>query len=288
MTVATESRLRALDGVLDDASSRATTGEGLIGRIVGAVQGAPTEADLDGLADELFAVVDALESSVPLRRAITDPSTPESGRQRLAHNLLDGKVSKTTVAIVAEGAAMRWAGGRTFAAALERQAVRATLMKADRAGTLDETEDELFRFARLVEGDHDLREALAGRGVPLANRQTLVEELLAGRATEATVTLAKRAVAARQRTFGHTIESFVTLAADHKNRVVATVRTARDLSIEQRERLRVALSRQVGREVAVQEIVEPELLGGIRVELGGEVIEGTVADRLKQARRLFG
>ncbi len=124
---------------------------------------------------------------------------------------------------------MRWAGGRTFAAAIERQAVRATLMKADRAGTLDETEDELFRFARLVEGDPALRDALGGRGVPLANRQVLVSELLTGRATEATVTLAKRAVLARERTFGHTIEGFVTLAADHKNRVVATVRVARAL-----------------------------------------------------------
>ncbi len=97
MTVATESRLRALDGVLDDAVSRArSSDDGLLTRIVGAVQGAPSEADLDALADELFAVVDALESSVPLRRAITDPSTPEAGRQRLAHNLLDGKVSTVT------------------------------------------------------------------------------------------------------------------------------------------------------------------------------------------------
>ena len=100
--------------------------------------------------------------------------------------------------------------------------------------------------------------------------------------------LAKRAVAARERTFGHTIEGYVTLAAAQKNRVVATVRVAKPLSSDQRERLRVALSKQVGREVAIQEVIDPDILGGVRVELGDEVFEGTVSDRLESARRLFG
>ena len=88
--------------------------------------------------------------------------------------------------------------------------------------------------------------------------------------------------AARERTFGHTIEGYVTLAAAQKNRVVATVRVARPLTAEQRDRLRPALSQQVGREVAMQEIIDPDVLGGVRVELGDEVIEGTVAGRLRR------
>jgi F-type H+-transporting ATPase subunit delta len=246
------------------------------------------DSDLGGLARDLFGVVDALESSVALRRAVTDPSTSEDGRRNLVHDLLDKQVSKTAADIVAEGATMRWAGGRTFAAAIERQSVRATLIQSDRDGSLENTEDELFRFARMVESNPELREALGDRMVPLANRQALVEDLLEGRVTEATVVLARRAVRARERTFAHTIEGFVTLAADQKNRVVATVRVARPLSSEQRDRLRAALSKQVGRSIVIQEIVDPTVLGGIRVELGDEVIEGTVADRLEQARRLFG
>ena len=288
MTEATETRLQALDGVLDDAYARSTADDGLIGRVVGAVRGAPSAADLESLPNDLFAVVDAFESSVALRRAVTDPSTPEAGRQRLVHNLLDGKMSKTAVQIVADGAAMRWAGGRTFAAALERQAVRATLIQADQDGSLGETEDELFRFARVVEGSPSLRNALSDRAVPLAQRQVLVGELLDGRASDATVSLARRAVNARERTFAHTIEGFVTLAAAQRSRVVATVRVAQPLDADQRERLRAALSKQVGRAVAIQEIVEPGVIGGIRVELGDEVIEGTVSARLEQARRLFG
>jgi len=282
-----ETRLRALDSVLDEALARSTVDRGVVGKIVGAVQGAPSASDIESLPHDLFAVVDALDSSVTLRRALTDPSTSEQARQQLVHNLLDGKMSKTAVNLVAEGAAMRWAGGRSFTAALERQAVRAQLMAADREGNLENTEDELFRFARLVEATPELRNALGDRAVPVDKRQELIEELLGGRATAATVALAKRAVAARERTFAHTIEGFVTLAAEHKNRVVATVRVASPMTRKQRDRLRRSLSGQVGREVAVQEIIDPEVLGGVRVELGDEVFEGTVAERLEQARRLF-
>jgi F-type H+-transporting ATPase subunit delta len=165
--------------------------------------------------------------------------------------------------------------------------VRAQLAAADEAGNLGEAEDELFRFARTVESSPELRNTLANRGATVAQRQELVEELLHGRATEATVVLAQRAVTARERTFAHTIEGFVTLAAAQRNRVVATVRVATALTAEQRTRLQASLSRQAGREVAVQEVIDPSVVGGVRVELGDEVVEGTVAARLLAARRLF-
>jgi F-type H+-transporting ATPase subunit delta len=285
---AAETRLSALDSVLDDVYARSTADRGVVGKIVGAVRGAPSGSDIERLSSDLFTVVDALDSSVALRRALTDPTTSERARQQLVHSLLDGKVSSTAVDIVAEAVAMRWAGGGSFTAALERQAVRAQLMAADSDGNLENTEDELFRFARLVEANPGLRNALGDRAVPVSKRQELIERLLAGRATVATIALAKRAVGARERTFAHTIEGFVTLAAAQKNRLVATVRVANPLTSDQRDRLRRSLSQQVGREVAVQEIIDPDVLGGVRVELGDEVIEGTVADRLEQARRLFG
>lgn len=282
-----EDRLSVLDPVLDSAVASRTGRSGVLGAIVDAVTGPPAPPDVAVLARDLFAVVDVLDANPTLRRALTDPSTAEDGRRRMAHAVLDGQVGDTAVEVVAEAAAMRWSGGRTFAAALERQAVRAQLIQADSDGSLSETEDELFRFARTVEGNPGLRNALADRAVTRDGRQDLVRQLLEGRATEATQRLAERAVAARERTFSHTIEGYITQAAAQKNRVVATVRVAQPLSQEQTARLKAALTRQVGREVAIQEIVEEGLLGGVRVELGHEVIEGTVASRLEEARRLF-
>jgi F-type H+-transporting ATPase subunit delta len=289
MSAGSEARLQALDEVLDRATAGARTADqGLLKNIVAAVQGAPSEGDLNALPGDLFAVVDALDSSVTLRRALTDPGTAEQGRQQLAHTLLDGKVSKVAVQVVAEAVGMRWAGGRVLAAALERQAVRAQLMAAERQGNLEETEDELFRFARVVESTPRVRDALSDRAIDLAGRRQLVEDLLAGRATDTTTVLAKRAVGARERTFAHTMEGFVALAAEQKNRVVATVRVAKPLTSEQRSRLQAALRKQVGRDVVVQEVLDEGVLGGVRVELGDEIIEGTVAGRLESARRQLG
>jgi F-type H+-transporting ATPase subunit delta len=264
MSAATDARMSSLDRMLDD---------GKVG---------------DNFASEMFAVVDALDSSATLRRAVTDPGRPEGARRALVHGLLDGKVDTAVADLAAESATLRWAGGRTFAAALERQAVRAQLIAADRRGELEDTEDQLFRFARLVDSNPELRNVLGDRAIGLSRRQELVEGLLRGRATNASMVLAKRAVAARERTFDHTIEGYVTLAAAQRNRVVATVRVARPLSSDQRNRLRDALRNKVGREVAIQEVIDPDILGGVRVELGDEVFEGTVSDRLESARRLFG
>ena len=250
--------------------------------------------DLDGarpggdFPTELFAVVDALDSSVALRRAVTDPGSPEDARAALVHGLFDPHVSGAVADFVADTARRRWRGGRAFVDALERQAVRAQLQLADADGTLDDTEDQLFRFARVVQSDRELSAALGDRAIPVTVRRDLVADLLTDRSTPAAMALAQRAVGARQRTFGHTVESYVDLAAAQKNRVVATVRVARPLEGEQRSRLRAALSREAGRDVVLQEVVQPGLLGGVRVELGDEVVEGTVAGRLDEARRLFG
>ncbi len=289
MSAGSEARLQALDEVLDQAEARTATGDqGLLKNLAAAVTGAPREADMAALPGELFAVVDALDSSVTLRRAVTDPSTPEEGRRRLVRQLLEGRVGKVCLHIVEEAVALRWGGGHALADALERQGVRAQLLVAERAGNLEETEDELFRFARLVESTPQVRDALSDRAVSLEGRRTLVQDLLRDRASATTVVLAERAVASRERTFAHTIEGFVQLAASQKNRVLATVRVARPLTAEQRSRLQSALSRQVGRDVRLQEVLDEDVLGGVRVELGDEVIEGTVAGRLEQARRLFG
>ena len=243
---------------------------------------------VDGaFAGDLFGVVDAFESSVALRRAVTDPAASEDRRSGLVRSLFGGRVPDPVVDFVADAARRRWTAGGVFVEALERAAVRAQLRAAESDGSLDDTEDGLFRFARIVASDRELRAALTDRSVPVAVRQGLVEDLLADRATTSARVLAKRAVGARSRSFDHTVETYVDLAAEQKNRVVATVRVARPLDDGQRSRLQRALTRQAGREVVLQEVVDPDVLGGVRVELGDEVLEGTVWAKLDEARRLF-
>ena len=261
ISAAEESRLGALDRVLDNQAPNST------------------------LAGELFAVVDAIAGQPTLRRTLTDPGLPGAQRKAVARRLFAGKISETAVRVVEEGTALRWAGGRALATAIERQGVRAELRAAQQNGQLDRVEEELFRFERTVAGNSGLSEALRDRSVDLAARAGLVSRLLDGKAHEATVVLARRAVAARGGTFGDTIEDYLTRAAELRQRGLATVRVARPLTDEQHARLRSALSRQVGREVAMHVIVDPAVIGGVQIELGDEVIEGTVAGRLTTAER---
>lgn len=247
-------------------------------------QAAPSQQ----LTDELFAVVDLLAAEPALRRALTDPGRTPAQRTDLARSLLAGKISDGAMGIVDAGVALAWRSGRGLESALERQAVRSELSAARAAGTLDEVEEQLFRFARVVEADHGLREALADRSVAVEARRDLVSSLLSGKADEATMRLARRAVGARERTLALTIEHYLGLSASLRRRQVAHVTVARPLPDDQADRLRAALSKQAGHEVELQVTVDPSVIGGVRVTLGDDVIEGTVAGRLADVRRSLG
>lgn len=239
----------------------------------------------DALADELFSFVDALDSTPTLRRVLTDPSTPVDSRVALVRNLFASSASDGATQVVTEAVSLKWSGGRHLADAIERQAVRAELKRA--GDGVDEIEDEMFRLGRLVDATPGLRSALSDQARSRSDRQDLVSDVLTGHATDTTTKLARRAVAGRSRTFTATMDSYVDVAAQLRNQVVATVRVAREIEPEQLARLKAALTSQVGRDVSIQQIIDPEILGGVRVELGDEVVEGTVAGRLSEARRHF-
>ena len=239
----------------------------------------------DRVADDLFAVVDALDGSPPLRRTLVDPALSVAQRRQTATVLLQGKIDPVALQVVTHAVGLTWRSGRGLADAIERQAVRATLLTAQKAGRLDEVEESLFRFGRVVDADRELRAALGNPQAPLALRQHVVAQLLGAKAPAETLTLAQRAVKARRRTFDLTIENYLLVSAQLRRRIVATVRVATELTAEQQARLRAALTAQAQRPVEVQVVVDPAVVGGVRVEMGDEVIDGSVAGRLEAARR---
>ncbi|MCA0294904.1 MAG: F0F1 ATP synthase subunit delta [Actinobacteria bacterium] len=237
------------------------------------------------LAAELFAVADLLGGQAQLRNAIADLTVDDDRRAGLANAVFSARVSAPTATVVAAAAGLRWNSPAALVAAIDRQGVRALLGHALAAGTLDTVEEELFRFTRTVVADHPLRSALDDRTAPVALRQQLVGDLLDGRADADTAALARRAVARATVSFENTVEDYLALAADVRSRAIATVTVARPLDAEQGARLLAALERQLGRSVNLQVIVDPSVIGGARVQVGDEVIEGTVAGRLAAAEK---
>jgi F-type H+-transporting ATPase subunit delta len=254
----------------------------IIRRVDAAIEGG---ADAARLGEELFAVASVLDGSPALRRAVTDPSASAEARSALLTNLLSGKVSDKAEEIVAAAAAHRWSASRHLADTLEQAGVAAVADAAERARQGDELEDELFRFGRLVAIERGLREALSDRTVAADRRQAFVRELVEGKASPAGVTLIAQAVAGRHRSVEAGLDDFGRLVAERRQRFVATVHTAAALTDTERGRLAAALERQYGRPVHLNVVVDPNVLGGVRVELSEDVIDGTVANKLDDARR---
>lgn len=155
-------------------------------------------------------------------------------------------------------------------------------------GNLGEVEDELFRFARVLEGSNELREALTDASTPPPRRQQIVEDLLAGKATTTTAALVSMVVGTgRGRELPEIINSLVEKIAQSSNKVVAEARSAVNLTDDQRQRLAAALSKATGKDVEVKVIVDPRVLGGIVAQIGDSVIDGSVRHRLEQLRKAF-
>ena len=152
-------------------------------------------------------------------------------------------------------------------------------------GTLDEVEDELFRFARSYESSDALRGALTDELIPAERRQTIVEDLLGGKATATTTQLVSLVVGSgRARELPAIIDRLVARASSSKDLEVAEVRTAVPLSDDQKTRLAAALANATGKQVNLKAIVDPSVLGGIVATVGDTVIDGSVRHRLDKMR----
>lgn len=238
------------------------------------------------LADELFAVTAVVDGSASLRRALADPSREAAEKQGLARAVFGAKVGQTTTALVGEVAGQRWSAERDLGDTLEALAVMSLLATAERAGHIDRVEDELFRFERIVAGDPGLRDALSSRNTDAAGKAALVRGLLEGRAAPETVALAEQAVRApRGRRLDRVMAAYLALASTRRDELTALVTAATPLTEQQSARLRSALESHYGKSVSLQVVQDPTVMGGIRVQVGDEVVDGTVLRRLDQARR---
>lgn len=238
------------------------------------------EADIGGI----FAASDALGAQYRLRMTLSDPSVPAEVRAQVARQLFSGRIPASATQWLAQAAAHA-RSARDLEASVERQGVRAAFVQS---GVLDDVQDEIFRFARTVEADPELQTTLTDPQIEVAARQQLVADLLASRAHPTTVRLVQRAVGRHGRTLVKTLDSYVQVAAEAQRHTVAKVTVAQPLTAAQLEQLGAQLTRIYGVGIDVQVDVDPQVMGGVRIEIGDDLIDGTIRNRLNEARRLVG
>ncbi|WP_407549938.1 F0F1 ATP synthase subunit delta [Streptomyces sp. Pv4-95] len=249
-----------------------------------------TSVDAATLAEELAAVTALLDREVSLRRVLTDPAQTGQARAELAERLLGGRVGGPTTELVSGMVRSRWSRSRDLSDSIEELAYSADLVAAQRAGQLDDVEDELFRFSRIVTSNPELRSALTDQNASVTAKTELLRSLLGGRANPVTERVVVRLVGQpRGRSLEAGFDALSKLAASRRDRMVAVITSAVPLSEGQRQRLGAALAATYGRQIHLNLDVDPEVLGGVQVRIGDEVINGTIADRLDEvARRMAG
>lgn len=240
-------------------------------------------ADAAEVGHDLFSVAAVLRTEPSLRRVATDQSIDPAAKAGLVRQLFTGKVSAPALTLLTAAVDRRFTKTRDLADILEHLGVVALVKSVGKqTGRLN---DELFAFGEIVAANPDLRDALSDPARNVEDKRGLLSGLLSGKALPATVALVEQSLAGSYRTVAVALAAYQGIAADVHGEKVATVRVARPLADADRDRLVAALSRQYDREIHLNVVVDPDVLGGIRVEIGDDVIDGTLASRMDDARR---
>ena len=241
------------------------------------------QSDFATLGEDLLGAAAVFRAEPGLRRVATDQSVDAAAKAGLVRGIFDGKVSVTGLDLIADASGRRWTATRDLADVLEHLGVVAVIKSSGAdAGRLA---DELFEIGETVNGNAELRGALSDPARTVSDKADLLRNLLEGKALPASIRLAELALNGSHRTVVVALTEYQKVAAAVKDESVAKVRVARNLTDAERQRLTDALSRQYGRPVHVNVSVEPDLIGGMRVEIGDDVIDGSVVARLDDARR---
>ena len=242
-------------------------------------------ATLTKLSGELYAVADLLVGQARLRRTLGDPATAAESRAGLAATLLSGKVDKHTLDIVQEAVRQRWSSPWDLSDAIEGAGDNALFAAAEKGNSLDQVEDELFRFERILLGEGELSALLDEPAAGIERRMALVDTVLKGKVSAVTAALLRHAVGSqRKRSIVLAIDDLLEMAAARRERSVAKVISAVPLTDAQEQRLARTLSDMYGRAISVRTALDPDVRGGLVVRVGDEVIDGSIATQFAAAR----
>lgn len=232
---------------------------------------------------ELFAVTAVLRSEAAVRRIATDASIEGDAKAGLMDNIFGKALGAGTLDLVKDAVKRRWTSPRDLADVLEYLGVMSTVRSAGGEG--QRISDELFQVRQAVDGHPDLRSALSDPARSVADRRALLRQLLDGKVQPAALELVGQAASGSHGSIDRGLEEFQYIAAEAQNEKIATVHTARTLADDELDRLTQALSQQYSTSVHLQVVVDPDVVGGLRVEIGDDIIDGTVSSKLDDAQR---
>lgn len=255
---------------------------------IGATRAALASAqgiDLD-TASQLFAAARIVAGSKSLAGALADPSASVRAREQVVADVFGAGLSRTAAQLLSAVVSQRWSSAADMIDGIEELAVRSAVVASPDA----DVEAELFAVTQLVASNAQLELALGSRLGDSAVKGPLVETLLGGRTSPATTLIVSElAQQSRERRVRQLLARAARIAASQRGTVVATVHSAVALTDAQIDRLSAALSARYGANVTINTVLDPSIVGGLRVQIADDVIDGSVSSRLADLRnRLAG
>jgi len=237
------------------------------------------------VGSELVAVADTLRHEGALRRIFTDVAVASDAEVAIIRQLFGGKISDTALEFVVSAVCRRWTNGGDLATGIDLLGVKAIVLSAGDQGQA--VVDELFGLAELVRTTPELRSALSDPARSVADKSALLDSLLGGKVQAATLELAKLALNGTRGVAMNALMELRLTAAEALGVIPAVVHSAKQLGDEQLGSITSSLAKRYGKKVHVNVVIEPSLVGGVLVEIGDDVIDGSISSRLAEAGRLL-
>ncbi len=238
------------------------------------------------LSQELLSVVVVVAASPALRRSLSDPALSGTAKKGLLDQLLGQRLAPSALSVLADLVVSRWSHPADFVDAVEVLAVQAAFTVAQADGSLDDVEDELFRFGRIIDRAPRLRAALTDPALPDEQKRALLHALLEHKVSTITLRLVDNVVLApRGRIIDRAIEGLAEQAAQRRSRLIAAVRVAVPLTAAEHDRLAAGLRVEFGHDIRLQVEIDPAVQGGVVVRVGDQLIDASIARRLAETRR---
>lgn len=232
-------------------------------------------------AGEFFTAARLVGESGQLSGALADPAAPEGLREQVVAKVFAG-LSATARQVLTTAVAQRWSDADGLIEGIEELAIRSAAIAESKA----DIEGELFSFLRVIAANPELELALGGRMGDDDAKGALVEKLIGGTASAATTLIVSALVRQpRGRRVRQLLNRAMRIVSAQGGRIVATVHTASALSAAQRTRLGEALATRYDGQVSINEVIDPSVIGGLRVQVADDVIDGSISARLADLRQ---
>ncbi|MCU1546310.1 MAG: synthase subunit delta [Homoserinimonas sp.] len=235
------------------------------------------------MAEELFAAGRIIGESAQLRSLLSEPAGDGANKVAILTAVFGSKLSEQVLGLLAVVVAGRWSKDNDLLAGIEELGLRAAASSV--TGSSVDVEGELYAFGKAVSSNAQLELAISSKLGTGTSKVALVDALLIGKVSPQTLAIVRHLVQQpRGRRINGLVSGAASVVADQAGYVIATISSAKPLAPAQLLRLKTGLAGSYGRQVKVNEVIDSALIGGVRVQIGDDIIDGSVATRLNELR----